>query len=72
MLGKDGTLATIHVMAPGAGNVRAKTGTYSKYDPLNRRTLVTGKGLAGYCTARSGRRNALTHRQATPAYGVTR
>lgn len=58
VLGKDGTLATIQVSAPGAGNVFAKTGTYATYDPLNRRTLVTGKGLAGYFTAKSGRRFA--------------
>ena len=58
MLGRDGTLATIQVASPGAGKVFAKTGTYSTYDPLNRRTLVTGKGLAGYFTAKSGRRIA--------------
>ena len=44
--------------SPGAGRVFAKTGTYATYDPLNKRTLVTGKGLAGYFTARSGRRIA--------------
>jgi D-alanyl-D-alanine carboxypeptidase/D-alanyl-D-alanine-endopeptidase (penicillin-binding protein 4) len=58
ILGRDGTLATIQVNAPGAGKVFAKTGTYATYDPLNKRTLVTGKGLAGYFTARSGRRIA--------------
>jgi len=58
VLGKDGTLATIQVTAPGAGKVFAKTGTYATYDPLNRRTLVTGKGLAGYFTAKSGKRFA--------------
>lgn len=58
VLGRDGTLATIQVASPGAGKVFAKTGTYSTYDPLNRRTLVTGKGLAGYFTAKSGRRIA--------------
>jgi len=58
VLGRDGTLATIQVASPGAGKVFAKTGTYSSYDPLNRRTLVTGKGLAGYFTSRSGRRIA--------------
>jgi PBP4 family serine-type D-alanyl-D-alanine carboxypeptidase len=55
VLGRDGTLATIQVRSPGAGNVFAKTGTYATYDPLNKRTLVTGKGLAGYFTSRSGR-----------------
>ncbi len=58
ILGKDGTLATIQVNSPGAGRVFAKTGTYATYDPLNKRTLVTGKGLAGYFIARSGRRIA--------------
>ncbi len=58
VLGKDGTLATIQVGSAGAGKVFAKTGTYSKYDPLNRRTLVTGKGLAGYFTSKSGKRIA--------------
>ena len=59
VLGRDGTLATIQVTSPGAGQVHAKTGTYAKPDPLNRRTLVTGKGLAGYVTTRSGRRLAI-------------
>ncbi len=58
VLGQDGTLAAIQVGSPGAGKVFAKTGTYSTYDPLNRRTLVTGKGLAGYFTSRSGKRIA--------------
>jgi PBP4 family serine-type D-alanyl-D-alanine carboxypeptidase len=54
-LGKDGTLARIQVNSPGAGQVFAKTGTYGSYDPLNRRQLIHGKGLAGYFTTRSGR-----------------
>ena len=58
VLGTDGTLATIQVGSPGAGKVFAKTGTYSKYDPLNRRTLVTGKGLAGYFMSKSRKRIA--------------
>ncbi len=58
ILGRDGTLATIQVSAPGAGKVFAKTGTYATYDPLNKRTLVTGKGLAGYFRSKSGRRIA--------------
>lgn len=58
VLGRDGTLVTIQVTAPAAGKVFAKTGTYAKYDPLNRRTLVTGKGLAGYFTSKRGRRIA--------------
>lgn len=55
ILGQDGTLAKIQVGAPGAGKVFAKTGTYSSYDPLNRRSIVHAKGLAGYFTSRSGR-----------------
>jgi len=58
VLGKDGTLATIQPGAVAAGKVFAKTGTYAKYDPLNRRMLVTGKGLAGYFTSKSGKRIA--------------
>ncbi|MBK8250154.1 MAG: D-alanyl-D-alanine carboxypeptidase/D-alanyl-D-alanine-endopeptidase [Gemmatimonadetes bacterium] len=54
-LGKDGTLAAIQVNSPGAGKVFAKTGTYGSYDPLNRRQLIHGKGLAGYFTSRGGR-----------------
>jgi PBP4 family serine-type D-alanyl-D-alanine carboxypeptidase len=55
VLGRDGTLVDIQVDAPAAGHVQAKTGTYNVYDPLHRRPLVTGKGLAGYMTTRSGR-----------------
>jgi len=58
-LGKDGTLAKIQVNAPGAGKVWAKTGTYGSYDPLNRRQLIHGKGLAGYFTSKSGREMAI-------------
>jgi D-alanyl-D-alanine carboxypeptidase len=54
-LGKDGTLAAIQVNSPGAGKVFAKTGTYGSFDPLNRRQLIHGKGLAGYFTSKSGR-----------------
>ncbi len=55
ILGRDGTLAEIQVNAPAAGQVHAKTGTYGVYDPLHRRLLVTGKGLAGYFTSKAGR-----------------
>jgi D-alanyl-D-alanine carboxypeptidase/D-alanyl-D-alanine-endopeptidase (penicillin-binding protein 4) len=55
VLGKDGTLALIQVNAPAAGKVSAKTGTFSSYDPLNRRSIVHAKGLAGYFTSKSGR-----------------
>lgn len=58
VLGTDGTLATIQTSAPAAGKVHAKTGTYSSYDPLNKRTIVHAKGLAGYFTTKSGRQIA--------------
>jgi D-alanyl-D-alanine carboxypeptidase/D-alanyl-D-alanine-endopeptidase (penicillin-binding protein 4) len=58
ILGTDGTLATIQPTAPAAGRVHAKTGTFSSYDPLNRRSIVHAKGLAGYFTSKSGRRIA--------------
>ena len=48
ILGKDGTLVKIQVNSPAAGHVHAKTGTYGLYDALNKKLLVTGKGLAGY------------------------
>jgi PBP4 family serine-type D-alanyl-D-alanine carboxypeptidase len=54
ILGRDGTLFDIQPQSPAAGSVHAKTGTFSNYDPLNRRLLVTGKGLAGYMTTRKG------------------
>ena len=60
VLGRDGTLATIQVNSPGAGKVFAKTGTFASYDALNQRTLVHGKGLAGYFTSQSGRQIAFT------------
>ncbi|HEY3286630.1 MAG TPA: D-alanyl-D-alanine carboxypeptidase/D-alanyl-D-alanine-endopeptidase [Gemmatimonadaceae bacterium] len=58
VLGTDGTLAAIQTTAPAAGRVHAKTGTFSSYDPLNKRSIVHAKGLAGYFTSRSGRRIA--------------
>jgi PBP4 family serine-type D-alanyl-D-alanine carboxypeptidase len=58
ILGRDGTLWNIQPATPAAGHVFAKTGTFSVFDPLNRRTIVTGKGLAGYMTTSSGRRLA--------------
>jgi PBP4 family serine-type D-alanyl-D-alanine carboxypeptidase len=54
ILGRDGTLFDIQMQSPAAGSVHAKTGTFSAYDPLNRRLLVTGKGLAGYMTTKKG------------------
>lgn len=58
ILGTDGTLAAIQPDAPAAGQVHAKTGTFSSYDPLNKRTIVHAKGLAGYFTSKSGRQIA--------------
>ena len=58
ILGTDGTLAAIQVGSPAAGKVFAKTGTFSSFDPLNRRSLVHAKGLAGYFTSKSGRQMA--------------
>ncbi len=54
ILGRDGTLFDIQSSSPAAGHVHAKTGTFTNYDPLNRRLLVTGKGLAGYLITRRG------------------
>jgi D-alanyl-D-alanine carboxypeptidase/D-alanyl-D-alanine-endopeptidase (penicillin-binding protein 4) len=54
ILGRDGTLFDIQTQSPAAGFVHAKTGTFSVYDPLNRRLLVTAKGLAGYMTTKQG------------------
>ncbi|MFI5312384.1 MAG: D-alanyl-D-alanine carboxypeptidase/D-alanyl-D-alanine-endopeptidase [Gemmatimonadales bacterium] len=58
VLGKDGTLAAIQKSSVAAGNVFAKTGTYSKFDALNRRQTVHGKALAGYFTSKGGRKIA--------------
>ncbi len=55
VLGRDGTLFDIQTASPAAGHVFAKTGTYTSGDPLNRRVLVNGKGLAGYMTTAAGR-----------------
>jgi PBP4 family serine-type D-alanyl-D-alanine carboxypeptidase len=59
VLGRDGTLSDIQPRVPAAGHVFAKTGTYFVGDPLNRRGLVTGKGLAGYVTTSNGRHLAI-------------
>ena len=55
ILGKDGTLVKIQVNSPAAGHVHAKTGTYGAYDALNKKLLVTGKGLAGYMDTADGK-----------------
>jgi D-alanyl-D-alanine carboxypeptidase/D-alanyl-D-alanine-endopeptidase (penicillin-binding protein 4) len=60
ILGRDGTLWNIQTDSPAAGHVFAKTGTLADYDALNRRMLVTAKGLGGYLTTPSGRRYALS------------
>ena len=54
IMGRDGTLFDIQPASPAAGKVHAKTGTFGVYDPLNRKLLVTAKGLAGYMTTRDG------------------
>ncbi len=55
ILGRDGTLWNIQTQSAAAGHVHAKTGTFGAYDALNRRRIVTGKGLAGYMTTPDGR-----------------
>jgi D-alanyl-D-alanine carboxypeptidase/D-alanyl-D-alanine-endopeptidase (penicillin-binding protein 4) len=54
VLGKDGTLWNIQPASPAAGHVFAKTGTFGSSDALNRNTLLTAKGLAGYMTTAAG------------------
>jgi D-alanyl-D-alanine carboxypeptidase len=58
VLGRDGTLWDIQPQSRAASHVIAKTGTFAVDDPLNRRLLVTGKGLAGYMTTVQGERLA--------------
>lgn len=58
VLGVDGTLWNIQKGTPAAGHVFAKTGTFIVDDPLNKRMIVTGKGLAGYIVRADGRRLA--------------
>lgn len=60
ILGRDGTLWNIQPDSPAAGHVFAKTGTLAGYDALNRKMLVTAKGLGGYMTTPSGRHYALS------------
>jgi PBP4 family serine-type D-alanyl-D-alanine carboxypeptidase len=54
VLGKDGTLVKIQMNSAAAGHVHAKTGTFSAYDALNKKLMITGKGLAGYMDTASG------------------
>lgn len=55
VMGVDGTLFNIQNQAAGAGKIHAKTGTNGTSDMLNNRVFLTGKGLVGYMTSRSGR-----------------
>jgi D-alanyl-D-alanine carboxypeptidase/D-alanyl-D-alanine-endopeptidase (penicillin-binding protein 4) len=55
ILGRDGTLVKIQTHSPAAGHVFAKTGTFVGYDALNKKLMVTGKGLAGYIDTPGGR-----------------
>jgi D-alanyl-D-alanine carboxypeptidase/D-alanyl-D-alanine-endopeptidase (penicillin-binding protein 4) len=59
ILGRDGTLWNVQTTSPAAGHVFAKTGTLGNYDALNRKLLLSAKGLAGYLTTPSGKRYAL-------------
>ena len=54
VLGRDGTLFNIETASPAAGHVFAKTGTFTAEDRLDRRAILTGKGLAGYTTTADG------------------
>ncbi|HEX9107258.1 MAG TPA: D-alanyl-D-alanine carboxypeptidase/D-alanyl-D-alanine-endopeptidase [Longimicrobiales bacterium] len=54
ILGVDGTLWNIQTASPAKGHVFAKTGTFTAWDNLNKRSLLTGKGLAGYITTADG------------------
>jgi PBP4 family serine-type D-alanyl-D-alanine carboxypeptidase len=60
VMGRDGTLWDIQPQSPAAGHVAAKTGTIYYDGRLHDTVLYTCKGLAGYVTARSGRRIAFT------------
>jgi len=55
ILGVDGTLFNIANNSPARGKVHAKTGTWGTGDSLNQRSMISGKGLAGYMTTASGR-----------------
>jgi D-alanyl-D-alanine carboxypeptidase/D-alanyl-D-alanine-endopeptidase (penicillin-binding protein 4) len=59
VLGKDGTLWDIQPNSAAAGFVHAKTGTYATYNALDKNLVITGKGLAGYVTTKSGQKYAL-------------
>ncbi len=54
MLNQDGTLFDILPGSPATGRVFAKTGTTGTDNKLNRRLIITSKGLAGYEMIASG------------------
>ena len=54
ILGRDGTLVKIQRDSPAAGHVSAKTGTFVADDALNKKLMVSGKGLAGYIDTAAG------------------
>jgi D-alanyl-D-alanine carboxypeptidase/D-alanyl-D-alanine-endopeptidase (penicillin-binding protein 4) len=59
ILGVDGTLAhSVKPDSPVRGKVQAKTGTYIGGSLLDGSYLLFSKALAGYMTARSGRKLA--------------
>jgi D-alanyl-D-alanine carboxypeptidase/D-alanyl-D-alanine-endopeptidase (penicillin-binding protein 4) len=58
ILGKDGTLFQIQVDSVAAGHVFAKTGTYTRSDPLHNGVMIDSKALAGYMTTKSGKKIA--------------
>jgi PBP4 family serine-type D-alanyl-D-alanine carboxypeptidase len=59
VMGRNGTLFNVQTTSPAAGHVFAKTGTLGTYDALNRKLLLSAKGLAGYLTTPSGKRYAI-------------
>ena len=60
IMGRNGTLWDIQPQSPAAGYVAAKTGTMYFDNRLHNTVLFTSKALAGYVTAKSGRRIAFT------------
>lgn len=61
VLGVDGTLHDVVAAdSPARGQVQAKTGTLYWHNAMNDRYLLVSKALAGYMTAKSGRRLAIS------------
>ncbi|MBL9125400.1 MAG: D-alanyl-D-alanine carboxypeptidase/D-alanyl-D-alanine-endopeptidase [Planctomycetaceae bacterium] len=59
VLGIDGTLASaVDDNSPARGKVQAKTGTYYWQNLMNGQYVLTSKALAGYLSAKSGRKLA--------------